>query len=362
MRSGRGAAHLETTTTGEGIMFYLLGFVACSLIIIGVTMLSVVFLRGFLNVSATTAPLNFRPRASRDDGVALLVVLLITMMMSASAYAMVIMGMNRAKAARFYEAETICFYAAEAGLAKGRAYHEEFSGEFSGALLDVSLQDNGSHIVITSDASYQGSLCSLSVVLLNVPIVVPMVSSLYLSDASVVSLNGSAFTIEGNNKDGIVTSGSTVEILLMIDDAYYNQITGASASPSIGQDASVDFDATFDALRNIAGSAMGTFDEPTIAIRGETHLTGSIEAYGVLLIDGDLTISGTFDYNGLIMVSGDVKVTGDALILGSLMIRGDIEKIAGSIAIEYDEETLLSAQAHIDTFDATYKQVAWIRS
>lgn len=302
-------------------------------------------------------------RDTRDNrGTVLIMVLMITMMMASVVYAAVIMGMNSSKALRFYENETICLYAAEAGLARGRHTPESFETEYNGAWLVVNVVEDagGGVITINSSATVEESNCTLEVVLVSIPITIPQVSSLYLSDYSVINLNGSAFEIEGNNKAGIVTNGSSVEILLMIDAAYYPQITGIGGAPSVGEENGFAFDDVFSALGLISETTLGTELDPHITtISGDAHLTGNQEAYGVLLVNGNLTISGTFDFNGLIMVDGDLTVTGDMLISGSLMVSGDLTKAAGSIAIEYNEDTLGTVQNHIDGLDQLYKQVVW---
>lgn len=292
-------------------------------------------------------------------GVALVMVLIITMMMASMAYASVAIGMHRSQSARFYENETICFYAAEAGVARARHDGESFETEFNGTQLVVTVEDSGSLILITSTATIGESDCTVIITLVNVPITIPQVSSLCLSENSTINLNGSAFEIDGNNKAGIVTDGSSTELLLMIDAVYYPQINGAGGTPSVGED-TFEFDDVFDTLGLIAETTLGTEADPHVTtMSGDVHLTGNQEAYGVLLVNGDLTISGTFDFNGLIMVNGDLTVTGDMLISGSIMVSGDLEKVVGSIVIEYNEDTLNAAQGYVDGLDQTYKQVVW---
>ncbi len=300
---------------------------------------------------------DYKQRGQR--GVALIMVFLMITMMASMAYVAVIVGMNRSKAARFYENETICFYAAEAGVARARHTPESFAEKFGDTNLIVNVVESGGVITVTSNATLGESDCTIEVTLVNVPITIPQVTSLYLSDYSVINLNGSAFEIDGNNKAGIVTNGSAVELLVMIDAVYYPQITGAGGTPSVSED-TFDFDDAFSTLGLIAEPTLGTaFDPHVTVMSGDVHLTGNQEAYGVLLVDGDLTISGTFDFNGLVMVNGDLTVTGDMLISGSMMVSGDLEKVAGSIVIEYNEDTLNTAQGYVDGLDQLYKQVVW---
>ena len=292
-------------------------------------------------------------------GTVLIMVLLITMMMASAAYVAVMVGMHRSKAARFYENETICLYSAEAGVARAQHTPESFAEKFGGTNLIVNVVESGGVMTVTSTATLGESDCTVIVTLVNVPITIPQVTSLYLSDYSVINLNGSAFEIDGNNKAGIVTDGSAVELLVMIDAAYYPQITGAGGTPSIGED-TFEFNDAFSTLGLIAESTLGTALDPHVTVMsGDVHLTGNQEAYGVLLVDGNLTISGTFDFNGLVMVTGDLRVTGDMLISGSIMVSGDLEKVAGSIAIEYNEDTLNAAQGYVNGLDQLYKQVVW---
>ena len=296
----------------------------------------------------------------RNEGVVLLMVILLIMLMSAMVYVAISVGLARSKAARFYENETVCLYAAEAGIAQFRVFQEDFENEYNRTWLTVVSEVIGNTIVITSTATLENSIITIQVTLLNEPIIVPQVTSLFLSEDSTINLNGSAFEIDGNNKNGIVTDGSSTELLLMIDSTYYSQINGTGGNPSVGE-GTFDFNDSFDSLKQVAEIALGTESDPKVTLLGDTHLTGNQEAYGILLIGGDLTISGTFDFNGLIMVTGDLTVTGDMLISGSIMVAGDLKKVAGSVAIEYDEDTLDSAQIYIDSFGAIYNQVAWIK-
>ncbi len=294
----------------------------------------------------------------RDQGVALIMVLLIMLLMAATAYAAIAFGNARSKAMRFYYNQTICLYAAEAGIETFKWLHEDFAKAYNGTWLTVDSVESGNVITVTSTASIGVSDCTIQVTLINEPIIVPQVTSLFLSEDSTINLNGSAFEIDGNSKAGILTNGSSTELLLMIDSAHYSQINGTGGNPSVGED-TFDFSGSFDSLRQVAEATLGTESDPKVTLLGNTHLTGNQEAYGILLIDGDLTISGTFDFNGLIMITGDLTVTGDVLISGSIMVAGDLEKVAGSIAIEYDEDTLNNAQIYIDSFEDIYKQVVW---
>jgi hypothetical protein len=101
--------------------------------------------------------------------------------------------------------------------------------------------------------------------------------------------------------------------------------------------------------------ALGTQAVPTIShftadelkIRGN----GSVEGYGVLIIDGNLTIQGTLKFYGLILVRGETAinedtslgVTGNATVYGSLWTSNLDLVVGGSALVNYSSQALAFA-------------------
>lgn len=76
----------------------------------------------------------------------------------------------------------------------------------------------------------------------------------------------------------------------------------------------------------------GTSSLPRITrITGNANIQGTIEGYGVLIVDGELEVQGNFTFHGLVIARGDiqVEVTGNAGIYGSLMIGESATSDAG---------------------------------
>lgn len=97
----------------------------------------------------------------------------------------------------------------------------------------------------------------------------------------------------------------------------------------------------------------GTAAAPRITrITGNAQIQGTIEGYGVLIVDGALDIAGNFTFHGLVIARVDIQVqiTGNAGIFGSLIIgestspdAGYELDVRGNAHIRYDSCALAAA-------------------
>lgn len=98
----------------------------------------------------------------------------------------------------------------------------------------------------------------------------------------------------------------------------------------------------------------GTSSSPRITrINGDAQIQGTIEGYGVLIVDGALDISGNFTFNGLVIARGDIEVqfTGNAGIFGSVLLAESTTSdptieldVRGNANIRYDSCALAAAE------------------
>ena len=97
----------------------------------------------------------------------------------------------------------------------------------------------------------------------------------------------------------------------------------------------------------------GTAASPRITrITGDANIQGTIEGYGVLIVDGALDVSGNFTFNGLVIARGDIEVqfTGNAGIFGSVVLAESTNydptielDVRGNANIRYDSCALAAA-------------------
>lgn len=67
----------------------------------------------------------------------------------------------------------------------------------------------------------------------------------------------------------------------------------------------------------------GTSSSPRITrVTGNAQIQGTVEGYGVLIVDGALDVQGNFTFHGLVIARGDIQVqfTGNAGIYGSVLL------------------------------------------
>lgn len=112
----------------------------------------------------------------------------------------------------------------------------------------------------------------------------------------------------------------------------------------------------------------GTSGSPRITrITGDAQITGTIEGYGVLIVDGALGVSGNFTFHGLVIARGavQVQVTGNAGVYGSLLIADSTIAdaayeldVRGNAAIRYDSCALAAVDSWVPLPKAP-KLLAW---
>ena len=120
---------------------------------------------------------------------------------------------------------------------------------------------------------------------------------------------------------------------------------------------------------NFSGNdSWGTAATPRITrINGNADISGTIEGYGVLIVDGALSIAGNFTFNGLVIARGDIQVliNGNAGINGSLMLGESITydpqvelDLRGNAHVRFNSCNLNAANGWV-TLPKQAKLIAW---
>lgn len=112
----------------------------------------------------------------------------------------------------------------------------------------------------------------------------------------------------------------------------------------------------------------GTALTPRITrINGNATISGTVEGYGVLIVDGALSIAGGFTFNGLVIARGDIQVqiSGNAGINGSLMLGESLTydpqvelDLRGPATIRYNSCNLNAANGWV-SLPKVAKLIAW---
>ena len=160
-----------------------------------------------------------------------------------------------------------------------------------------------------------------------------------------------------------------------------NLVTGAGGTPSVGTipplsqtvsqiaDGYLALPHTDLPGGNYSGNSnWGTASTPTITrVTGDAQIQGTIEGYGVLVVDGALDIAGSFTFHGLVIARGNVQVqiTGNAGIYGSLLLKESTAQdaayeldVRGNAHIRYDSCALAAADGWA-ALPKMAKLVAW---
>lgn len=89
---------------------------------------------------------------------------------------------------------------------------------------------------------------------------------------------------------------------------------------------------------------------------GDARIAGTIDGYGVLILDGALHVSGDFTFNGLIILrgAGEIRATGNAKIYGAVLIVENTSQdpdyetdIRGTVNVQYDSCALKAADGWV---------------
>jgi hypothetical protein len=112
----------------------------------------------------------------------------------------------------------------------------------------------------------------------------------------------------------------------------------------------------------------GTSSTPRITrVTGDAQIQGSIDGYGVLIVDGALDIAGNFTFHGLVIARGNVQVqiTGNAGVYGSLLIKESTAPdpayeldVRGNAHVRYDSCALAAADSWVP-LPKTPRLLAW---
>ena len=211
------------------------------------------------------------------------------------------------------------------------------------------------------------------------------------ADQTETNFSGTSFSINGNDNcntapaplfpvPGIVVTDSALATEITnsttsdggLASSQMANVTGAGASPSVGVIAplsqsvseianaflnhSTQPHTTLEGGQNFSSNeTWGTQASPRITyIEGGAQISGTVEGYGVLIVDGPLDIAGNFTFHGLVIARGDiqVQVTGNAGIFGSLLIGesnvldGGYElDVRGNATVRFDSCALSPADA-----------------
>ena len=216
------------------------------------------------------------------------------------------------------------------------------------------------------------------------------------ASATETTFAGTSFSINGNDNcsaapavPGIVVTDPVLATELTNETTSdgglaSNQkdlVTGAGGTPSVVtiQPLSQTVSQIADAYLNLSHTDLaggnysgndnwGTSGSPRITrITGDADIQGTIEGYGVLIVDGALEIQGNFTFHGLVIARGDIQVqiTGNAGIYGSVMLAESsyydptVElDVRGNAHIRYDSCALAAANGWVPLPKAA-KLVAW---
>ncbi len=304
----------------------------------------------------------------RNSGVALLIVLILTMLLAAMAGALVTFGQTVAKASRASVWHTKAFYSAEGALAQSLVNLRlggsgELVGSTNGVPYTVTTSDDDGttliHVLAHKDEE-PGAHYELNAWAVPIVIDIPQVAAIYTEPGSTLTLNGDALTLDGDTTFALATAydeaGENYEALMyQIDVDRYDQLQGLEEPGSIGDVDPIDVPALFASLK---ASPWGGI----VHHEGNLRLSGNLEGSGVLLVSGDLSIAGSYTFDGLVIVLGDVKLTGggDSLsILGALLTAGDFI-VSGSVEVLYDGEILTELETLVNEATTALRLVAQV--
>ncbi len=317
----------------------------------------------------------------RDQGVALLLVLFISLLMAATAAAAIAFGNSIAKANREREWSTRALYGAEAALA--RSLHDLSQGgtgeiapvAFGGLTISASISGGGGTMVISAAAEnteQPGAYASLQGYATPVIIQIPKVAAVYVSPTTVLDFNGQALSLDGREEFALAVAdadGDNYDTLLdQIDLEHWDNIQGQEAAPSIGEVPPIDLDDLYSGLVGAADTDitnLGTEGVPRVTYHdGDLHLSGNRSGAGVLVVDGDLDLTGRFSFVGLVFVRGSITLAGGGdqlFVIGSLVATENFT-VSGTADVFYDAELLAETEILVNSLTHHYELAAYVRT
>jgi len=219
------------------------------------------------------------------------------------------------------------------------------------------------------------------------------------ADKTETGFSGDSFTINGNDScnaapatPGIVVTDSALATEITnntttdggLEPGQMDNVTGLGGAPSVVtiSPLSQSVSQMAQAYLNVpdhpptvleggnfsSNDTWGTSSSPRITrITGNTQIQGTVEGYGVLIVEGALDVSGNFTFHGLVIARGDIQVqfTGNAGVYGSLIIGesttldSNLElDVRGNATVRYDSCALAAANSWAPLPKAA-KLVAW---
>lgn len=195
--------------------------------------------------------------------------------------------------------------------------------------------------------------------------------------------SGDSFSINGNDScnaappaPGIVVTDSALATEITndtttdggLEPGQMDNVIGAGGIPSVvtipplSQSVSQMAQAYLDLSHTVldggnfsSNETWGTSGSPRITrITGNAQIQGTVEGYGVLVVEGSLDVSGNFTFHGLVITRGDIQVqfTGNAGLYGSLIIGESTNldpnlelDVRGNATVRYDSCALASADS-----------------
>lgn len=218
--------------------------------------------------------------------------------------------------------------------------------------------------------------------------------SIYLPNSSVsTSFNGSAFLIDGNNKNidgtpnptgsvpgiGTSTTAAADAVKSTLSPQQASNVIGTGGTPSVAMSAGPSASRITNTIipnmltqpgvvtnPTLTGNdTFGTLSNPQIThFTGSVTINGNLSGVGILIVDQGLTISGSSTFTGLIIVRGTTQitaVTGHTTILGALWTTDLSLTVSGSASVTYSSQalTLASGIASGNLLPQRVKVVAW---
>lgn len=203
-----------------------------------------------------------------------------------------------------------------------------------------------------------------------------------LAQNAETNFSGDTFTINGNDRCNKVPA---VPAIMVTDPALATEITNETSSDGgltvgqfdnvIGPGANNSVRATAPPEKSVLRYADDYLAFPHTTLPGATYggndhwgtnglprithvtddvrIAGTIDGYGVLVLDGALHVSGDFTFNGLIVMrgEGEIRATGNAKIYGAVLIAENTTQdadyeldIRGTVNIQFDSCALAAAE------------------
>jgi hypothetical protein len=267
-------------------------------------------------------------------------------------------------------------------------------GPLSGVLgngndFTADVVDTGTRYQVTATGRYLGVRRRVFAWIARNPPLPAIVAAASVQDpASVLQINGNAFSIDGTdtNIDGtpgsdpavhgvsITEPGTVAGLLSSLTSNQKDNITGSGGTPSARtSNTPIDVPALIQQMKSIAHNVvvpgitnLGSVDwgAPSAGnwratyVAGNLTLSGNLTGGGVIAVDGDLELSGNVSFTGVLLVRGNVRFSGGGtakLIRGALIVGGDADiddvvQMNGSVELQYSKQTVDAVRQLVTRF------------